>query len=64
MINGEKIRDLMKQKDIQGDELAGQIGVSPAMMSYIINGLREPSVTVLVRISRVLGCTLDDLINK
>lgn len=64
MINGEKIREFMKQKEIQGDELAGQIGISPAMMSYIINGLREPSVTVLVRISRVFGCTLDDLINK
>jgi transcriptional regulator with XRE-family HTH domain len=64
MINGEKIREFMRQKEIQGDELAGQIGVSPAMMSYIINGLREPSVTVLVRISKALGCTVDELINK
>lgn len=64
MINGEKLRYLMDQKGIQGQELAASVGISKSMMSYIIQELRDTTVTVLVRITKVLGCTADELIAR
>ena len=62
MVNGEKIRQLMTEKGIQNKEMAMKAGVSESMMTFIVQGLREPNVSVLVRISGVLGCTVDELI--
>ncbi len=64
MINGEKIRELMKEKGILGKTLAARVGVSEPMISFILDGLREPSVSVLVRIATELNCTVDELVNK
>lgn len=64
MVNGEKIRALMKERGIQAKEMAMQVGISEAMMSYIIRGLRETNVAVLVRIARILDVSVDDLIKK
>ena len=44
------------------DEVAEKIGVSNAMVSYIKNGLKVPSLLVAYRISRLIGCTLDELV--
>ena len=62
MIAYERINELMKEKGIKSNELARTVGVSKPMMSYILNGLREPNVVTLVRIAKVLGCTVDELI--
>ena len=45
-------------------ELAVRLGVSGAMMSYIINGLRDTTVSKLVRIAEELDCALDELIYR
>lgn len=62
MVNHEKITSLMKEKGIKAKELAGMVGVSEAMMSYIANGFREPNVATLVRIAKVFGVTVDELV--
>ena len=62
MVNSEKIRQLMSEKGITAKEMSERVGVTEMMMSYIKNGLRSPSVEVLVRIANVLGCKVDDLI--
>lgn len=64
MVNGKKIQTLMEQKGISGNALAVKVGVTPAMISYMINGFKEPSVAVLARIAKELGCTVDDLIKE
>lgn len=64
MVNGKKIKNLMKEKGLTEKELAQTIGVSQAMMSYVIGGLREPNVATLVRIARVLDVPVDELIVK
>ena len=61
MVNSEKIRQLMSEKGITAKEMSERVGVTEMMMSYIKNGLRSPSVEVLVRIANVLGCKVDDL---
>lgn len=64
MIDNEKIARLMKEKGIQRQEMADEIGVSGAMMTYIIQGKRKPDVESLVRIAQKLGCAVDELIKK
>ena len=62
MVNCEKIRELLDEKDIEQQELATQVGVSAAMMSFIVNGLKEPSLTVLGRIAKALDVPMAELI--
>ena len=62
MVNHGKIKELVEKKGIVQKDMAAAVGVSEAMMCYIINGLREPSVTILSRIAKVLGCTTAELI--
>lgn len=62
MIAHEKIKELMKEKGISSIQLATAVGVSQAMMSYILNGLREPNVATLARMAKMLECTVDDLL--
>ena len=64
MVNGERIKELMIKKGISNKDMAGRIGVTEAMMSYILNGLREPNVRSLVRIACELEVSVDDLIVK
>lgn len=64
MLNTDKIRHLMKGKDIRSKDLAAKIGISESMMSFILSGLREPSVQILVRIAKTLECSVDDIIMK
>ena len=64
MVNGQKIRDLMLSKGIDGMDMAERVGISGQMMSFIIRGLREPNVTTLARIAHELGVTVDDLLKK
>lgn len=62
MVNQEKIKKLLGEKRIEQKALAAQVGVSEAMMSFIVNGLKEPSLTVLARIAKALECPVAELI--
>lgn len=62
MVNNEKIRELLKMKSIEQKMLAEEVGISEAMMSYIVNGLKEPSLTILGRIAKALGVPAAELI--
>lgn len=64
MINGEKIKALMNAKGITNRQLATKVGVSEAMMSYILSGLRDTNVQCLVRIAAELECSVDEIILK
>lgn len=62
MVDCEKIRSLIAEKKLEQKDVAEAVGVSEQMISYIVRGLREPSVTVLSRIAKVLDCAPGDLI--
>lgn len=62
MVNCEKIKELLEKKKIEQIQLAAQVGVSGAMISYIISGLKEPSLTVLTRIAKALDVPVAELI--
>ena len=62
MINGKKIKERLLEKGMEEKELAAAVGVSQAMITYIIKGLRDTTVTNAVRIANALDCTVDELI--
>lgn len=64
MINCERIRALMRSRGLTGRELALRVGVSEAMISYILQGLRAPNLQTLIRIATELDCKLDEIIIK
>ena len=64
MVNGQKIKQLMKDRGINECELASEVGIAQSMVSYITRGLREPSIKVLGRIASALGVKVADLLDE
>ena len=59
---GEKIKEIMKLKDVSQAELAKAAGVSEPFISYVVEGKKMPSVPVLKRIAQRLGVLMDELV--
>lgn len=62
MFNHERMAELIREKGIEQKSIAAKVGVSETMMSFLVNGLKEPSLTVLSRIARELGVPAAELI--
>jgi transcriptional regulator with XRE-family HTH domain len=58
---GDNIKHLCKRKGLTLGILADRIGVSDCTMSNWINGHRQVTAYGLLRISRVLGVTMEKL---
>ena len=59
---GERIRELREKRDFSLREFARKLGdVSPAHISDIENGRRNPSDELLQKIASVLGVSLEEL---
>ena len=63
MVNGERIKELMKEQGITNKELAEAVGVTEAMISYIIRGQRDTTVRVISQIAGRLGVTVNDIVS-
>lgn len=64
MLNHTKVKKLMDEKGVLQWELAYSVGISEAAMSYILRGLKQPSLVVADRIAERLGVTIDDLVSR
>ena len=64
MINCEKLKELMKAKGFDTYTLADAAGVSQPMVSFVVRGLREPSLAVLGRMASALGVKVADLLDE
>lgn len=62
MSDGEKIRELRKQKKMTQEELAARVGVTKAQISAIELGVRVLSVPVAKAIASALDCSIADLV--
>lgn len=58
---GERIRELREEKDISLRELSRKLDISPAFVSDIELGRRNPSDEVLGRMAKLLGTTVSEL---
>lgn len=59
---GRRIRALRKAARITLDEMGRRIGTVPSQLSLLENGKREPRISQLMKIAKVLGTTLEDLL--
>lgn len=59
---GEKLRRIRERKGMYQSELAEKLGVQQRDVSYWETGKRLPSVLMLRKIAKILGCTMEDLV--
>ena len=60
----QKIRILREAKGWTQEVLAKKLCVTVSTVSNYENGKREPNIEMLMRLSKVFKCTVDDLIKK
>ena len=56
-----KLKELRKQKNITLSELAKMTGISKSHLNYIENGIKEPTISVLVLIAKALNVEINEL---
>lgn len=68
MIGGDiitfSVERLRKEKGLTQVELAAKLGVSQGAVSMIERGDRMPSMKMLLKLSEVLGVSIEELIQK
>ena len=64
MTVGEKIKQLLKDKELQQKTVATDVGLDQSNYNKVENGRREPSVEVLQKLSVILEVTVDELLNS
>jgi transcriptional regulator with XRE-family HTH domain len=60
---GEKLRTYRKRANLTQERLAEKTGLSVVFISLVENGWRTISVDSLLRISRVLKVSIEDLVH-
>jgi len=64
MTLGKNIRRKRIEHGIDQKELAGRLGVTPASVCYFESDKKLPSVSVLIRLADIFGCTTDELLGR
>lgn len=64
MLNTEKVRQLMRENNMNATELAAATDVSKSMVSKILKGKAQPSFALANEIAKVFGCTIDELVKE
>lgn len=59
----KNLREMLKENDMKQEELANEIGVSQQTVSRYVNEQSMPSILTMVKISEVLFCSIDDLLD-
>ncbi|MGM9941957.1 MAG: helix-turn-helix domain-containing protein [Bulleidia sp.] len=59
---GTEIKKIRKKRDITADEFAYQIGCSTNHLYNVESGRTEPSIDLIMNISRILQIPLDQLL--
>ena len=60
---GARLRVLRNSHGWTLDDLAGRTGMSPSTLSRLESGKRQPSLELLVPLTRQLGISLDELVS-
>lgn len=66
-MRGDNLTDIKKIREKRGitqKELAAKLNVSPSTVSQWENGLRNPSLVNVKRVSNILHCTTDELLSS
>ena len=61
---GERFQRLRKEKGLTQDKIAEAVNVSSQAVSKWENDINMPDITLLLRLSEILGVTTDELLGK
>jgi DNA-binding XRE family transcriptional regulator len=56
-----KLKLLIKEKEMKQGDIADKIGVSKGALSLIVNGKSMPTLTVAIKLARVLETSVEYL---
>ena len=62
-MNVLRLKEILKEKEVTGKELAFKVGVTENAVSMIINNKRQPRFELLVNIATALDVDIRDLFN-
>lgn len=56
------IKSLRVDNDLTQQEIADALGITRSRYSNYENGINEPSLDILIRLSKLFNCSIDDLL--
>ena len=59
-----RIKEIMKEKDIQLVKLAESVGMEKGNMSAVVSGKRNPTLKTLMAIANALGVSMAEMFEK
>lgn len=62
VFNGALLTKLRQEHGYSQEELAAQLGTGAAQVHRYEKGITEPSLTVALRLKKILGVLIDDLV--
>ena len=63
-IFASNLKNLMEEMKINRSQLAREIGVSDSAVSKWLLMQREPTLLNIIKITKILGCTFEELIGE
>lgn len=60
---GERLRKIRERQDMKQSDLARRSGLTPAAISQLESGQREPTFSTIIRLANALGTTPNDLLD-
>lgn len=60
-MNGIRVRKLMRDRDINNEELARLLNITSEYVSMLLSEKRKPSYKLALKISNVFGVTVNEL---
>lgn len=64
LVNVLRLRDVLKEKNVTGKELAQMLNLTETSVSRILNGTQYPKLETLLNIANVLQVDVKDLFNS
>ncbi|MBQ3019113.1 MAG: helix-turn-helix transcriptional regulator [Clostridia bacterium] len=63
MAEKKTFRDLLKERDINGSQLARKLGVDRALVSCWVTGKTRPTLDMIPKIAKELNLTVEEVLN-
>jgi len=60
----ENVKSFRENQNLSQQQLAEQLGINQAMISYIESGMKIPSLALAVSLADAFGCTIDELVGR
>lgn len=61
---GQRFQRLRKNKNLTQDDIASKVNISPQAVSKWENDVSYPDISILLDLSKILNCSLDELLGK